>query len=165
MAHLVEIGIRFRPRPRRYNSFTRRRLNMATNLRAVIGKLNPTSRNALEGAAGLCLSRTNYNVEIEHFLMKLLDASGADFALIARHFGIDKSRVAAELNRSLDKLKSGSARNPAIGESVVKMLKEGWMAGSLDFNDDTVRTGYCILARSEERRVGKECRARWSPDH
>ena len=119
---------------------------MATNLRAVIGKLNPTSRNALEGAAGLCLSRTNYNVEIEHFLMKLLDASGADFALIARHFGIDKSRVAAELNRSLDKLKSGSARNPAIGESVVKMLKEGWMAGSLDFNDDTVRTGYCILA-------------------
>src|ERR1035441_4795503 len=146
MAHLVEIGIRFRPRPRRYNSFTRRRLNMATNLRAVIGKLNPTSRNALEGAAGLCLSRTNYNVEIEHFLMKLLDASVADFALIARHFGIDKSRLAAELNRSLDKLKSGSARNPAIGESVVKMLKEGWMAGSLDFNDDTVRTGYCILA-------------------
>jgi type VI secretion system protein VasG len=119
---------------------------MATNLRAVIGKLNPTSRNALEGAAGLCLSRTHYNVEIEHFLMKLLDASGADFAFIARHFGIDKSRLASELNRSLDKLKSGSARNPALSESVVKMLKEAWMAGSLDFNDDIVRTGYCILA-------------------
>jgi type VI secretion system protein VasG len=119
---------------------------MATNLRAVIGKLNPTSRNALEGAAGLCLSRTHYNVEIEHFLMKLLDSSSSDFAFIARHFGIDKSRLAAELNRSLDKLKSGSARNPAISESVVKMLKEGWMTGSLDFNDDIVRTGYCILA-------------------
>jgi len=116
------------------------------NLRAVIGKLNPTSRNALEGAAGLCLGRTNYNVEIEHFLMKLLDASGADFAFIARHFGIDKSRLAAELNRSLDKLKSGSARNPAISESVLKMLKEAWTTGSLDFNDDIVRTGYCILA-------------------
>src|ERR1022692_2913446 len=77
------------------------RLNMA-NLRAVIGKLNPTTRNALEGAAGLCLSRTHYNVEIEHFLMKLLDGSGADFAFIARHFGIDKSRLASELNRSLD---------------------------------------------------------------
>ena len=87
---------------------------MATNLRAVIGKLNPTSRNALEGAAGLCLSRTHYDVEIEHFLMKLLDSSGADFAFIARHFGIDKSRLAAELTRSLDKLKSGNARTPAI---------------------------------------------------
>jgi type VI secretion system protein VasG len=115
-------------------------------LRTVIGKLNNTTRNALEGAAGLCLSRTHYNVEIEHFLMKLLDGSGADFALIARHFGIDKSRLASELNRSLDKLKSGSARNPAISESVLKMLKEAWMTGSLDYNDDIVRTGYCILA-------------------
>src|SRR5580704_10727774 len=146
MAHVAQVGQRFRPQPRRYYSFTWRRLNMATNLRAVIGTLNPTSRNALEGAAGLCLSRTHYNVEIEHFLMKLLDASGADFALIARHFGIDKSRMAGELNRSLDKLKSGSARNPAISESVIKMLKEAWIAGSLEFNDDLVRTGYCILA-------------------
>jgi type VI secretion system protein VasG len=116
------------------------------NLRAVIGKLNPTSRNALEGAAGLCLARTNYNVEVEHFLMKLLDASGADFALIARHFGIDKSKLAAELNRAIDKFKSGSARNPAISESVLKMLKEAWATGSLDYNEDIVRTGYCILA-------------------
>jgi type VI secretion system protein VasG len=119
---------------------------MATNLRAVIGKLNPTSRNALEGAAGLCLSRTHYDVEIEHFLMKLLDASGADFALIARHFGIDKSRLAAELTRSLDKLKSGNARTPAISPSVLKMLREAWIVGSLDYNSDSVRTGYCILA-------------------
>ena len=119
---------------------------MATNLRAVIGKLNSTTRNALEGAAGLCLARTHYNVETEHFLMKLLDASGADFALIARHFGIDKSRLSSELNRALDKLKSGSARNPAISENVLKMLKEAWTIGSLEFNDDSVRTGYCILA-------------------
>jgi type VI secretion system protein VasG len=119
---------------------------MATNLRAVIGKLNPTSRNALEGAAGLCLSRTHYDVEVEHFLMKLLDSSGADFALIARHFGIDKSRLAAELTRSLDKLKSGNARTPAISPSVLRMLKEAWIAGSLEYNSESVRTGHCILA-------------------
>src|ERR1039457_6967558 len=130
--------------------------NMATNLRAVIGKLNSTTRNALEGAAGLCLCRTNYNVEIEHFLMKLLDASGADFAFIAKHFGIDKSRLAAELNRSIDKLKSGSARNPAISESVLKMLKEGWTTGSLEFNDDAVRTGYCVLALASTPELGRE---------
>ena len=55
---------------------------MATNLRAVIGKLNTTTRNALEGAAGLCLSRTHYDVEIEHFLMKLLDVERHGFACI-----------------------------------------------------------------------------------
>ena len=29
----------------------------------------------------------------------------------------------------------------------------------------TVRQLSSILRRSEERRVGKECRSRWSPDH
>jgi type VI secretion system protein VasG len=132
---------------------------MATNLRAVIGKLNSTSRNALEGAAGLCLARTNYNVESEHFLMKLLDASGADFAFIARHFGIDKSKLAGELNRSIDKLKSGSARTPAISENVLKMLKEAWTVGSLEFNDDLIRTGYCVLALLNVDELAREINA------
>jgi len=32
---------------------------MTVSLKALIGKLNDTTRTALEGAAGLCLSRTN----------------------------------------------------------------------------------------------------------
>ena len=59
---------------------------MSVNLKSLIGKLNDTTRGALEGAAGLCLSRTHYDVEVEHFLMKLLDSSSSDFALILRHF-------------------------------------------------------------------------------
>ena len=55
--------------------------HMSVNLRALIGKLNDTTRSALEAAAGLCLSRTHYDVEIEHFLMKLLDATDGDFAV------------------------------------------------------------------------------------
>ncbi|MBS1857936.1 MAG: type VI secretion system ATPase TssH [Acidobacteria bacterium] len=119
---------------------------MATNLRAIIGKLNHTARGALEGAAGLCLSRTHYDVEIEHFLMKLLDSSGNDFAFILRHFGVDKSRLAAELTRSLDKLKSGNARTPAISPSVLEMMREAWVIGSLDYADGAIRTGHAILA-------------------
>jgi TonB family protein len=48
---------------------------MAVNLRALIGKLNHSTRSAIESAAGLCLSRTHYDVEIEHYLMKLLDST------------------------------------------------------------------------------------------
>ena len=60
---------------------------MNVNLRSLIGKLNTTTRNALEGAAGLCLSRTHYDMEIEHFLMKLLDASGCRSCVrSSRHF-------------------------------------------------------------------------------
>ena len=72
---------------------------MAVNLRALIGKLNDTTRNALEAAAGLCVSRTHYDVEVEHYLMKLLDSSSEDLAAILKHFEVDKSHFAAELTR------------------------------------------------------------------
>ena len=58
---------------------------MGYNVRSLIGKLNEPTRLALEAAAGLCLSRTHYDVEIEHFLMKLLDSADGDFACIAKH--------------------------------------------------------------------------------
>src|SRR2546425_1504698 len=35
-----------------------------------------------------------------------------------------------------------------------------WSRARVDLNDETLRDG-----RSEERRVGKECRSRWSPYH
>ena len=53
---------------------------MPVTLKAIVSKLNDTTRKALEGAAGLCLARTHYDVEIEHYLTKLLDATESDFA-------------------------------------------------------------------------------------
>jgi type VI secretion system protein VasG len=116
------------------------------NLKALIGKLNDSTRGALEGAAGLCLSRTHYDIEVEHFLTKALDSSDNDVAAILKHFGVDTSRFSGELARSLDKLKSGNARTPALSPTVVKMLAEGWTIGSIDYNAGQVRTGFAILA-------------------
>ena len=67
----------------------------------------------------------HYDVEVEHFMLKLLDQTEGDFARIASHFGVDKSRLTGELNRSLDKLKTGNARTPAISPHVVKMMTGG----------------------------------------
>ena len=74
---------------------------MGLNLKALIAKLNDQTRGTLEGAAGLCLSRTHYDIEVEHFLTKLLDSSSNDFAAIIKHFEVDKSRLTAELARSM----------------------------------------------------------------
>jgi type VI secretion system protein VasG len=119
---------------------------MGLNLKALIGKLDHSARSALEGAAGLCLSRTHYDIEIEHYLTKLLDSTEDDFAKIIQHFGVDRSRLSAELNRSLDKLKTGNARTPAISPSILKMMTEAWTLGSIDFDSGQIRTGHTILA-------------------
>ena len=118
---------------------------MAVNLKSLIGKLNDPTRAALEAAAGLCLSRTHYNIEVEHMLMKMLDSTDNDVARIFRHFGVDASRLAGELTRSLDKLKSGNARTPAISPTVLNMMTEAWTVGSIDFNAGQIRTGFIIL--------------------
>jgi type VI secretion system protein VasG len=128
---------------------------MGLNLKALIAKLNDPSRAALEGAAGLCLSRTHYDIEIEHYLTKLLDSSSGDFAAIIKHFEIDKSRLTAELARSMDKLKSGNARTPAISPTVLKMLTTAWTVGSIDFNAGQVRTGFTILALASDEDLSR----------
>ena len=119
---------------------------MPANLRSLIGKLNDTSRKAMEGAAGLCLARTHYDIEVEHFLLKALDVTDGDVARILRFFEIDKSRLTGELTRGLDKLKTGNARTPAISPSLLKMLSEAWTVGSLDFGAAQIRTGFIVLA-------------------
>ncbi|MEO8050712.1 MAG: type VI secretion system ATPase TssH [Acidobacteriota bacterium] len=119
---------------------------MSVNLKSLIGKLNDTTRGALEAAAGLCLSRTHYDVEVEHFLIKLLDVTGSDAMKIFHQFSVDTSRLQKELERSLDKLKSGNARTPAISPSVLKMLTEAWITGSLEFGATQIRSGHVLLA-------------------
>src|SRR5688572_18813917 len=119
---------------------------MNVDLRSLIGKLNPHTRNAIEAAAGLCLGRTHYDVEIEHFLMKLLDATDSDLSAILRHYEIDRSRFARDLTNALDGLKTGNARTPALSPTLVRALTDAWTIGSVDFNARRIRTGHVVLA-------------------
>jgi len=131
---------------------------MSVNLKSLIGKLNNPTRGALEAAAGLCLSRTQYNIEIEHYLLKLMDATDTDVSRIFYRFGINQSRLSAELTRSLDKLKSGNARTPSISPSVLKMMTEAWTLGSIDYGAEQIRTGFTILALTQDQELAREMR-------
>jgi type VI secretion system protein VasG len=119
---------------------------MNVDLRSLIGKLNADTRNAVESAAGLCLGRTHYDVEIEHFIMKLLDTTDTDFAYILRHYEIDRSRLARDVTASLDALKTGNARTPALAPTLVRALTEAWTLGSVNFGAGQIRTGHVLLA-------------------
>jgi type VI secretion system protein VasG len=116
------------------------------NVKSLIGKLNDSTRGALEAAAGLCLARTHYDIEVEHYLTKLLDSTDNDVAAIFKHFEIDTSRFSGELARALDKLRSGNARTPALSPTLMRMLIEAWTIGSIDHNAGQIRTGFTILA-------------------
>lgn len=116
------------------------------NLKSLIEKLNNTCRETLEGAAALCMSRTNYNVEVEHWLMKLLDTGDSDLLAILQKYGTDPSQMAGRLTRSLDQLKTGNARPPALSPEVVQLARDAWVIGSVDFHAVAVRSGHIMVA-------------------
>ena len=119
---------------------------MSLNLKSLIGKVDDATRSALEAAAGLCVSRTHYDIEIEHYLLKAIDSSDNDIAFILRQYGVDRSRLTSELQRSLDRLKTGNARSPAFSPLLVKMLTEAWTVATIEYDVGQIRTGFTLLA-------------------
>ncbi len=129
------------------------------NPRSLTNKLNQVCRRALEGAAGLCLSRTNYNIEVEHWLLKLLEPANTDFARILRHYDVDPSRLNQELMRTLDGLKTGNARPPALSLDVLDVMRQAWLLASLEFGAGRLRSGHLLTALLTEQALGGRTRA------
>ncbi|HSI89248.1 MAG TPA: type VI secretion system ATPase TssH, partial [Pyrinomonadaceae bacterium] len=119
---------------------------MNVNLKSLVGRLNDVSRNALEGAAGLCLSRTNYDVEIEHILAKILEQDDTDLHKIAAHFEVNIDRLSKDVSSALDRLKSGNSRTPGLSDRIPRWIQDAWLVASVDYGAARVRTGHLLLA-------------------
>jgi len=115
-------------------------------LKPLIGRLNDVCRRALEAAAGATALRTHYNVEIEHFLIGLLERSDTDLTAILRRWEIEPGRLLADLNRSLDRMKTGNSRAPALSPDIVEMVKQAWLLASVEQGASRVRSGHLIWA-------------------
>ena len=115
-------------------------------LKSLIGRLDDTCRNALQGAAGLCLARTNYDVDIEHLLVKLLDVSNSDLERILKYYEINPGRLVNDLTRALDKLKTGNARTPDFSPHLPQVFQEAWLLASIEYGAANVRSGHVLLA-------------------
>ncbi len=128
------------------------------DLKSLIGRLDEHCRRALEAAAGLTMSRTHYNVEIEHWLVKLADGTDTDFAAIFRQYDIDHGRFVADLNKALDKLKTGNSRAPGLAPDVVDTAKQAWLLASIEQGLARVRSGHVLLALLADETLARRAR-------
>ena len=117
-----------------------------SDLKSLIGKLDPVCRSALETAAALCVSQTHYNVEVEHVLVKLLDMQASDVHAILRYFEVDPGQVLKQATAAMEAFKRGNSRTPAMSEHVVRWLREAWNVSSLLLGASSVRSGAMLLA-------------------
>ncbi len=119
---------------------------MNVNLKSLVGRLNDTCREALEGAAGICLSRTNYDVEIEHILAKLLEQDDTDLHKICSHYEVNIDRLTKDVFDALDRLKTGNTRTPGLSDRLPRWIQDAWLLASVDFGSARVRSGHLVLA-------------------
>jgi len=129
---------------------------MALNLRALIARLNTTVRGAMEGAAGLCMSRGHYEVEVEHVLVKLMEVENTDIRRILRQFEIAPEALERELGKALDGFKTGNQRTPALSAMLPKLFEAAWGWASIEFGEAKIRSGHilvALLADAELRRL------------
>ena len=119
---------------------------VAIDLQSMIGWLNPLCKQSLEGAIGLTMSRTHFNAEVEHWLMRLIETEESDVNVILRHYDLDRDRMIADLDRVLDRLKTGNSRPPALSPNIVTLIREGWLLASLQYGEGQIRSGHLIVA-------------------
>ncbi len=132
---------------------------MATiDLKALVGRLNDHCRRAMEAAAGLTLSRSHYNVELEHWLLKLADGTDTDIAAILRHYDADHGRFTTDLNRTLDKMKTGNSRAPSLSPEIVEASKQAWLFASVEHGLTRVRSGHLLWAMLADETLSRHTR-------
>ncbi|MBL8869847.1 MAG: type VI secretion system ATPase TssH, partial [Planctomycetaceae bacterium] len=96
------------------------------DLKKLFDKLSPVCSKTLELGVALCVTRTNYNVELEHWLFCLADRADSDFVRLLESFQIDVSRVKTDLTKSLDRLRTGNAKSPGLSPEIVDLATEAW---------------------------------------
>jgi type VI secretion system protein VasG len=131
---------------------------VAVDLKSLVGRLNELCRRQVEAAAGMTLSRSHYNVEIEHLLLKLVEAQGGDVETILRKTGVDAGRVAMELTRALDRFRTGNSRAPALSPDIVAWLKEAWLIASLEGGAAKIRSGHLLAALLGDETLSRSVR-------
>lgn len=112
---------------------------------ALFGKLNRIAYKAVEGATVFCKLRGNPYVELEHWVMQIVQAQDTDWHRIIKHYRIDVAVLARDITNALDRLPRGATSITDLSENITNAIERGWVYGSLMYGDNTVRTGYLLL--------------------
>jgi type VI secretion system protein VasG len=130
----------------------------AIDLKSLVGRLNEHCRRSLEAAAGMTLSRSHYNVELEHWLLKLADGTDTDIFAILRQYDADHGRLLADLNRALDRMKTGNSRAPTLSPEIVEAAKQAWLFASVEHGVSRVRSGHLLWAMLADETLSRHAR-------
>jgi type VI secretion system protein VasG len=119
---------------------------MSNNLKTLISKLNDTCRLAAERAAGICMGKGHFEVDLEHLFLALLEQPGSDFSVLCKPFDISPTALARDLETEIGRFKSGNTRTPVFSAHLPTLLENAWLIASLDTHNHRIRSAHLLLA-------------------
>jgi type VI secretion system protein VasG len=119
---------------------------LLVELKPLVSRLNGYCRQALENSAGLCISRGQYEISVEHLLVKLLDDPQADVPLLLRQHGVDAVKLRRALDQAIEDLRGGNTGRPMFSPLLIELLQDAWLIASVELLETRVRSGAILSA-------------------
>src|SRR5690554_5949408 len=116
------------------------------DLSPLIGKLDSYTLSNLESAAGFCLSRTHFNVELEHWFLKLFENPDSNLSLILSAYKVNPAKLVQELALSLEQLRTGNSRRPDLAPALSDLLHYAWLLASVEVNHQKIGSPHLLGA-------------------
>jgi type VI secretion system protein VasG len=119
---------------------------VAVDIKSLLMHLNTVCTHALQNAAGLCVSRTHYEITVEHLITKLLEEARSDWPLLLQRFGLEVGQVQKALEQTLEDYRTGNAAKPVFSPQLLDLIQDAWLIASIDLGERQVRSGAILLA-------------------
>ncbi|WP_072054253.1 type VI secretion system ATPase TssH [Aliivibrio fischeri] len=115
------------------------------NLSSLIQRLHPITKVALEDAAALAVSERASEVQIEHFLLSLLERPNSDFDQLLAHFECSENLLRQAIKSTLENSHKSNGGKPVFSAMLIEWLQEAWLVSSLDLSETQIRSGALLL--------------------
>ncbi|MDF4688036.1 type VI secretion system ATPase TssH [Vibrio parahaemolyticus] len=115
------------------------------NLSSLIQRLHPIAKVTLEDAAALAVSEKANEVQIEHYLLSLLERPNSDFDVLLSHFDCSENLLRQSVRSTLDTNAKGNGSKPVFSALLIEWLQESWLVSSLDLSETQIRSGALLL--------------------
>lgn len=117
-----------------------------SSLKILITKLSTAARTALEKSANACVLQQNYEIEIEHLFLELLNQPlENDLKILLKKYKISADALADDLKETISQLPKGNTRTPIFAKSIVRLFEQAWLLASAEQNP-VIRSGHLLVA-------------------
>ena len=120
---------------------------VTVDLAALLQRLHPVGRHALEEAGSLCIGQRGAEVTVAHLLYKLLDQPMCDVRCVVADVGLDLDELRQALATTFPEGDGGYGHAyPSFSPLLLELVQDAWLLSSVELEQPTIRSGALLLA-------------------